>query len=184
MTSSVLKGGGVKLTADERGAPAVLLPIKDVDKFYEVTNKVKDYDDNRIVIWIDYIEGEDTFVKEEANCGSLSASKCLSAATVSQAFASDVIIKGNFTKEEAGALVDLINSGSLPTKLTEISSKMVGATFGENSLNKTLTAGVIGIAMILIFFALIYKFSGIIAGLVIVIYIFLTFLVFWLIGGV
>ena len=27
------------------------MPIKDVDKFYNVTNKVKDYEDNRIVIF-------------------------------------------------------------------------------------------------------------------------------------
>lgn len=51
MTSSVLKAGSVKTTADDRGTPAVLLPIKDVDKFYNVTNKVKDYEDNRIVIF-------------------------------------------------------------------------------------------------------------------------------------
>ena len=80
MTSSVLKAGSVKTTADDRGTPAVLLPIKDVDKFYNVTNKVKDYEDNRIVIWLDFEEGIDSFVNEESNCGSLSSSKCLSAA--------------------------------------------------------------------------------------------------------
>ena len=184
MTSSVLKAGSVKTTADDRGTPAVLLPIKDVDKFYNVTNKVKDYEDNRIVIWLDFEEGIDSFVNEESNCGSLSSSKCLSAATVSQAFASDVIIQGNFTKEEATALVDLINSGSLPTKLTEISSKMVDATFGKNSLNSTLLAGSIGVLAIVLFLTLVYRFSGFIAGLSIIIYTFLTFLIFWLIGGV
>ena len=35
-------------------------------------------------------------------------------------------------------MVDLINSGSLPTKLEEISSKTVGADFGEDSLNRVI----------------------------------------------
>ncbi len=51
-------------------------------------------------------------------------------------FASDVIIQGNFTEEEVQNLVDLINSGSLPTKLTELSSKTVGASFGDATLQK------------------------------------------------
>ena len=49
----------------------------------------------------------------------------------------DCVVEGNFEVEEAQGLVDLINSGSMPTKLTEISSKTVTASFGENSLNKT-----------------------------------------------
>ena len=53
-------------------------------------------------------------------CGDLKNSNCLSVATVNQGFASDVIIEGNFSKDDAQALVDLINSGSMPTKLTEI----------------------------------------------------------------
>ncbi len=184
MTSTVLKGGSAKLTADKKGNPAVMLPISDVEKFYGVTNKVKDMSDNRIVIWLDFEEGEDSFATEQNKCGSLSNSKCLSAAYVSQAFASDVIIQGNFTKEEASTLVELINSGSLPTKLTEISSKMVGASFGEQSLNKTFRAGIVGVILIILCLTILYRFSGFIAGLGIVIYTFLTFLVFWVVGGV
>ena len=41
MTSEVL-GGSVKLTTDNYGRPAVSLPIKDKDKFYKVTNEIKD----------------------------------------------------------------------------------------------------------------------------------------------
>lgn len=41
MTSEVL-GGSVKLTTDNYGRPAVSLPIKNKDKFYKVTNEIKD----------------------------------------------------------------------------------------------------------------------------------------------
>ena len=115
MTSEVLKAGGAKVSQDSSGNPAVLLTVKDKDKFYEVTNKVKDYEKNMIVIWLDYNGMTDSFAKEGSLCGT-SESNCLSAATVSQGFASDVIIQGNFTEDEVNNLVDLINSGSLPSK--------------------------------------------------------------------
>ena len=99
-------------------------------------------------------------VKKKDKCGSLSTSRCLSAARVDRAFASDVIIQGNFTTEEATSLVELINSGSLPTKLNEISSRTVEATYGEAALNKTLVAGIIGIILVLLIMILMYHFSG------------------------
>ena len=130
MTSDVLTAGGAKIGQDARGGPAVALSVKDKDKFFEVTNKIKDYDSgkNMIVIWLDFEEGKDSYNSEGRKCGS-SGSRCLSAATVSQGFASDVIIQGSFTQDEVSNLVDLINSGSLPAKLTEISSNTVGASF-------------------------------------------------------
>lgn len=182
MTSDVLKAGGAKVATDEKGLPAVSLSIKDKEKFYEVTNKISKQEENTIVIWLDY-EEENSFKNERFSCGS-DNSNCLSAATVSQGFASDVIIQGNFTYDEVKTLVDLINSGSLPTKLEEISSKTVGAEFGEDSLNKTLFAGVIGIALIMVLLIAIYHFSGFIACLGVAIYTYVTFLLFYLIGGV
>ena len=139
---------------------------------------------NMIVIWLDYEEGVDSYSKEKDSCGSLSNSHCLSAATVSQGFSSDVIIQGNFTEDEVSNLVDLINSGSLPSKLTEISSQTVGASFGDETLQKTLVAGIIGISAIIIIMMLFYHFAGFIAAISMMLYTFLVFLVFWLVGGV
>lgn len=183
MTSDVL-GGNAKVTRDKNGKPAVSLSIKDKDKFYDVTNKISKTTNNVIVIWLDYKEGEDSYSKEKDKCGSLSDSRCLSAATVSQGFASDVIISGNFTEEEATSLVELINSGALPTKLTEVSSRTVEASFGANSLNQTLIAGIIGICLVVILMIAIYRFSGFIASMGLVLYTILSFLVFYLINGV
>lgn len=182
MTSDVL-GGAAKVTTDQYGHPAVSLSIKDTDKFYTVTSKVKDMSNNVIVIWLDYDETTDSFSKEKDKCGSLSTSRCLSAARVEKAFASDVIIQGNFTTEEATSLVELINSGSLPTKLSEISSRTVEATYGEAALNKTLVAGIIGIILVLIIMIAMYHFSGLIAGTALILYTMLSFLVFYLIEG-
>ena len=182
MTADVL-GDSAKVTTDQYGRPAVSLSIKDTKKFYEVTNRVKDMDNNVIVIWLDYDENEDSYFKEQDNCGSLSTSKCLSAATVRETFASDVIIQGNFTTEEAKSLVELINSGSLGAKLTEISSRTVEATYGIESLNKTLFAGIIGVLLVIIILIVLYRFSGFIAGTSLMLYTMTSFLVFYLIEG-
>lgn len=183
MSSDVLKAGGAKVSQDSSGNPAVLLTVKDKDKFYDVTNKIKGQEQNMIVIWLDYNEMRNSYSKEKDACGT-SGSKCLSAATVSQGFASDVIIQGNFTDDEVRNLVDLINSGSLPSKLTEISSNTVGASFGDETLQKTLLAGIIGVLLIVVILVVVYHFAGFVSSIAMMLYTFLVFLVFWVVGGV
>ena len=182
MTSEVL-GGSAKETTDTMGRPAVSLSIKDTSTFYDVTKKVSTMTNNIIVIWLDYDDNTDSYVKEKGQCG-LSTSQCLSAATVDRGFASDVIISGDFTKKEAKTLVDLINSGALPTKLTELSSRTVEASFGELSLSKTLVAGLIGVILVMLLMIFIYKFCGIVASFGLTLYTILSFLIFYLINGV
>ena len=185
MTSEVLDAGRAKIGQDAKGNPAVSLSVKDKDKFYQVTKEISERGENNnyIVIWLDYNEMTDSYSKEGNLCGT-SGSNCLSAATVSQGFASDVIIQGNFTLEEVSNLVDLINSGSLPSKLTEISSTTVGASFGAGTLNTTLVAGIIAILAIMLILILVYHYSGFISSVSMMIYTFLVFGVFWIVGGV
>ena len=176
MTSDVLSSGGAKVSTDDKGLPAVALSIKDKDTFYKVTKKVSQTSDKLLVIWLDY-KDTDSYAKELAEkqaapvkekdkygCGS-TESRCLSAATVEQGFASDVIIKGSFTEEEVENLVTLINSGSLPTKLTEISSKTVDASFGADSLELTAKAGIIGVGLIMLVMIITYHFAGFISAI-------------------
>ena len=180
MMSDVLSSGtAARVGKDSAGNPAVALSIKDKDTFYSVTNKISQAESgkNLIVIWLDFNEMTNSYEKEGNLCGT-SGSNCLSAATVSQGFASDVIIQGNFTLEEVQNLVDLINSGSLPSKLTEISSNTVGASFGDETLQKTLIAGIVGVVCISLIMILIYHFSGLISSVAIILYTFLVFLVF------
>lgn len=184
MTADVLKAGGAKVGQDEYKKPVVSLSVQNKDEFYAVTKKVSEMKDNRIVIWLDFDPEKDSFAVDGAQCGSLNNSRCLSVASVSQGFASDVIIQGNFKEEEVKTLVELINSGSLPTKLEEVSSKTVAASFGQDSLEKTFTAGIIGITLVILFMIVIYRFAGLIAGTAIAIYSLITLFVFWLVGGV
>ena len=183
MTSDVLKAGAAKIGQDSTGQPAVSLTVKDKDKFYEVTKKISEQENNMIVIWLDFNELKNSYEKEGSLCGT-SGSNCLSAATVSQGFASDVIIQGSFTQDEVSNLVDLINSGSLPSKVTELSSNTVGASFGEQTLETTLTAGVIAIVGIVLLLLVLYHFAGFVSAVSMLIYTFLVFATFWVLGGV
>ena len=206
MDSSVLNSGKASVGYETDKGYFISLSVKDYEKFYEQTKKVSEMETNLIVIWLDYEEenklqlvgnGYGYYTKELVKdengkeveqqvlhrCGDLENSNCLSVAGVNQGFASDVIIEGDFEAEEAQGLVDLINSGSMPTKLTEISSRTVTASFGENSLQKTFTAGVVGITLIALLLIVLYKFSGLIASVSILGYTFLTLLIFNLVGG-
>ena len=190
MTSDVLESGKASVAMnDKTGAYEISLKIKDKDKFYKVTKEISEKEDNYITIWLDYEEGVDSYYHEidgnktRESCGDLTNSHCLSAATVSQGFASDVVIQGNFSKTEAQNIVDLINSGSMPTKLTEISSRSVSASFGADSLDKTLIASIVGVVAIIFVMIVLYKLSGLIASVVIIGYISLTILIFNLVGG-
>ena len=177
---------GAKLSSDENGNPAILLNVKNKDLFYEMTTKISKTSDQLIVIWLDFDKSMGDSYKT-ADCGNFeneNTVKCLSAATVRQGFSSNVIIQGNFTYEQAKSLVDLINSGSSNVKYKEISSKTVTSAFGENSLFKTEIAGVIGVALIIAFLIMFYRFSGFISSLSVLIYACFVLLIFYLIDGV
>lgn len=183
MDSSVLSGA--KLSYDDSGKPAISLKVKDNEKFLEATTKVskKKSGSNIMVIWYNFEEGVNSYTKDKDTCGS-DNSMCLSAATVSQGFSSDVIITGNFEKEEAEALASSINAGSISTKLKEISSQNVNASYGKGVLEKTFMAGLIGTILVILFMSILYKFSGFIEGLLLILYMLIVMGIFWLVGGV
>lgn len=183
MDASVISGA--KLGYDENSKPCISLKVKDNDKFLEATTEIsgRENGENTMVIWYNFENGVNSYTKDKDSCGN-EGSDCLSAATVSQGFSSDVIITGNFTKEEAERLATSINAGSISTKLTEISSQNVDASYGKGVLEKTLTAGVIGMVIVILFMTLLYKFSGFVSGVNLLLYMLVVMGVFWLIGGV
>lgn len=183
MDASVISGA--KLSYDEEGNPAISLQVADKEKFLKATTEVSERTsgENVMVIWYNFENGVNSYEKDAETCGQ-EDSMCLSAATVSQGFSSDVIITGNFDKEEAENLASNINAGSISTKLTEISSQNVNASYGQGVLTNTFIAGVVGMVLVIIFMTLLYKFAGFIEGVNLLLYMLLVMGVFWLIGGV
>jgi preprotein translocase subunit SecD len=77
-------------------------------------------------------------------------------------------ITGNYTVESAQELADILNSGALPAKLVEKQVTSVGATLGALALQKTINAGYVGGAIILIFMLVIYRMPGMIANITLI----------------
>lgn len=181
--SSVLEEGGASLSFQD-GKPVVSLKIADDAKFGEITKQMaaKSNGENMMAIWLDWQEG-DSYKAEAAKAAKGEEPKYISAASVTSQITGDCIISGNFSEEEAKTLANLINSGSLPVKMTEISSDVVSAEFGEDALQKTALAGVIGIALVMAFMIYQYRVPGVLSCIMLALYIWAVFFMYSLMGA-
>ncbi len=92
-------------------------------------------------------------------------------------------ISGGFDIKSAAELATNLNNGALNVPITKISEKSVGATLGHKSLEKSLNAGLIGLALVAVFMIVVYHFSGFLALISLLIYIILVLAVFKLWPG-
>ncbi len=83
-------------------------------------------------------------------------------------------ITGKFTADEAKSMVERFNAGALPAPINLISQQTIGASLGQQSLNKAIYSGVLGTIIIMIFMLLYYRVLGIFASFALIIYVFLT----------
>ncbi|MCD8838286.1 protein translocase subunit SecDF [Staphylococcus arlettae] len=164
--------------------PAVTFKLKDSDKFKKVTEEISKKKENVMVVWLDYEKG-DSYQKEK----SKKDPKYVSAASVDKPINSDSVeISGGFNGEkgvqEAKQIADLLNAGSLPVDLNEIYSNSVGAQFGQDALDKTILASIIGVAIIYLFMLGFYRLPGLVAIIALTTYIYLVMVAFNFISGV
>lgn len=87
-------------------------------------------------------------------------------------------IKGNFTLDEVRKDVNLLNSGALPVPLTLSEQRNIGATLGDESIKRSLIAGLIGLCAVAIFMIAYYRFLGAIAVFALTLYALIAFAVF------
>jgi preprotein translocase subunit SecD len=90
-------------------------------------------------------------------------------------------ITGKFTRAEADQLTVQLQSGSLPVPLKVLTSETVGPTLGQDSLNRSKVAGLIGITVVILFMALYYRLPGLVADLALLCYALITYALFRLI---
>lgn len=99
----------------------------------------------------------------------------ISAPTVQQEITTgQAVITGNFTLVEARTLVQRLNAGALPVPIKLISQETIGATLGQESLNLSLFAGIVGFILVVIFMIFYYRLPGFLASIALVIYILIT----------
>lgn len=82
----------------------------------------------------------------------------------------NAVITGSFTTDEAKKLAIAINSGALPLSVRLIEQKNIGPTLGAAEVRKSLIAGSVGLAAVLIFMIAYYGKLGVIASLALIIY--------------
>ena len=68
--------------------------------------------------------------------------------------------------------------GSLPIPLKIVETRIIGPTLGEDSLQKSLMAGIIGMIIVILFMLLYYRLPGFVADISILFYAAITFAIF------
>jgi preprotein translocase subunit SecD len=89
---------------------------------------------------------------------------------LAQGLVDDPIISGSFTLKEAQALSVQIRAGALPISIEVVEQQSIGATLGEESVNKSFFAGMVGMGLVLIFMVYMYKRMGVLASLSLIVY--------------
>ncbi len=91
------------------------------------------------------------------------------------------VITGNFTEESANALAIQLRYGALPIPVKIVQTQTIGPTLGEESVRRSINAGIIGILTVILFMALYYRLPGLLADLALLLYTALSLMLFKLI---
>jgi len=83
-------------------------------------------------------------------------------------------ITGQFTVEEAKATVLQLRYGSLPIPLKVVDTRAIGPTLGQDSVDKSVQAGTIGLIIVLLFMLIYYRLPGLLADVALIIYAVIT----------
>ena len=77
-------------------------------------------------------------------------------------------ISGNFTYEEAADLAIVLRAGALPAPVSIVQNLTVGASLGQDSIREGLMSGMFGAILVVIFMLYVYRMSGVIANIAMV----------------
>ncbi|MGB3135897.1 MAG: protein translocase subunit SecD [Nodosilinea sp.] len=91
-------------------------------------------------------------------------------------------ISGSFDAESANELAIQLRGGALPLPVEVVENRTVGPTLGRDSIQRSLYAGLAGLALVLVFMAVYYRLPGVLADVALVVYALLTWAAFNLLG--
>ena len=80
------------------------------------------------------------------------------------------IISGKFTAAQTKEMAILLNSGALPAPVKVIEQRSIGATLGQESVDKSMLAGLVGLGIVALFMIGNYGKLGLFADLALIIY--------------
>ncbi len=90
----------------------------------------------------------------------------------------NAVITGSFTTDEAKNLAIQLNAGALPVPVKILQQRSIGPTLGQESINKSLIAGIIGLGVVVVYMGVYYGLLGLIADVALVIYTILVLAIF------
>ena len=93
------------------------------------------------------------------------------------------ITSTTFTADSAKTLANLILSGALPLNLSQLEVSAISATLGDTALDRALMAGIIGVALVMLFMLVRYRLCGLVADIALTIYIMVVVLLLALTGA-
>ncbi|MFN2141901.1 MAG: protein translocase subunit SecD [Candidatus Promineifilaceae bacterium] len=102
----------------------------------------------------------------------------ISSPRISAVISDSGTITGNFTLEEAQRLALQLRFGSLPVPLSIETTRQIGATLGELSVQSSVRAGAIGVMVVLLFMLIYYRLPGFFADIALIIFALLNIAVF------
>lgn len=91
-------------------------------------------------------------------------------------------ITGKFTFDEAKALAIQLNAGALPAPISLTEQRTVEATLGQESINKSLVAGIIGVIIVSLFMLVYYRLLGVFSTIGLMLYLVFSLAIFQIIG--
>jgi preprotein translocase subunit SecD len=92
------------------------------------------------------------------------------------------VITGNFDAKSATELGVQLKGGSLPVPIKIVEKRAVSASLGQDSIKRSLYAGLAGLALVFVFMVVYYRLPGVIASIALVVYTLLTWALFNLLG--
>ncbi len=142
----------------QSGSPEVTLQFTEegTKKFAEITKRNIG---KRVAIFLDNLPATIPVVKQEVADGN-------------------AVITGNFTTDEAKQLSIQLNAGALPVPVSIVQQRTVGATLGAASVAKSLQAGAVGLAIVMLFMITYYGRLGLIADIGLVLYAIITLAIY------
>lgn len=107
----------------------------------------------------------------------------ISAPTVNERISGgQAVISGGFTLDDAKLLAQRLNAGALPVPVELVSQQTVGPTLGQESLQMSIEAGLIGLALVALFMMLYYRLPGMLAVLALLGYTSINLLLYKIFG--
>ena len=97
--------------------------------------------------------------------------RVLSTPVINAAINDNGVITGDFSQEEAESLAIQMRYGALPIPLEVVDVRTIGASLGQDSIDRSLQAGIVGGILVLLFMVLLYRLPGFLATIALAIYV-------------